>query len=105
MDKNAFKSAFDGLQHFLDVTQFLEHAETNVQLTHPEAIRLRRDVVVALDLIRCIPEMVERIETVEREFEAFVSHHEDHEEREGEDDYEWEDFGRQLQFEIQVHAN
>ena len=101
MDKNAFKSAFDGLQHFLDVTQFLEHAETNVQLTHPEAIRLRRDVVVALDLLKCIPEMVDQIEVL---MDAVESHHEGHEEREGAEE-EVGDFGRQLQFEIQVHAN
>ena len=89
MDKNAFKSAFDGLQHFLDVTQFLEHTETNVQLTHPEAIRLRRDVVVALDLLKCIPEMMDHIEVLLEEVE---SHHEDHEEHEGDDDEDCGDF-------------
>jgi len=102
MDKNAFKSAFDGLQHFLDVTQFLEHAETNVQLTHPEAIRLRRDVVVALDLLKCIPEIMDQIEVLLEEVESY---HEEHEEREGEDGEDWGDFGVQLAFEIQVHAN
>ena len=95
MDKNAFKSAFDGLQHFLDVTQFLEHAETNVQLTHPEAIRLRRDVVVALDLLKCIPEMMDQIEVLLEEVESY---HEEHEEREGEEDEDWGDFGVQWLF-------